>query len=262
MVVKSGCIVGSVMAASLLLYGQAPAKAQTFDVKQLEVRRGELEFGDSNTVHGGLPRARRSDVNRGAYEFSLDYAATDWLRISGVGKTAQAQGEDLRFNTVSLEALAVVRPTPTYGVGLGWFQSVDVATNSGATDGTQFGPIVQFKAGTAALTFNPFFEKTFGGNRIDGLALVYGWQAKLDIREGLGLGIEGHGLVENIGHALPVSEQEHRIGPVVYLEGELWKDRPVSADFGVLFGLTDATPDIAIKLNIGIVLQPEAAGKK
>lgn len=239
----------------------APVRAQTFDVKQLEVKRGELEFGSSNTVHGGFPSSRGSNVNRGAYEASLDYGATDWLRLSGVGKTAQAVGEDLKFNTVSLEALAVIRPTPTYGIGLGWFQSIDVAMNGDATNSTQFGAIVQFKADKLALTFNPFFEKTFGANRIDGLALVYGWQAKLDIREGLALGVEGHGLVENIGHVRAVSEQEHRIGPVVYLEGELWKDRPISADIGVLVGLTDATPDVALKLNIGIVLQPEA-GKK
>jgi hypothetical protein len=258
---KSAALVAAALTC-MFAAGLLPARAQTFNVKQLEIKQGELQFGDSNTVHGELPPARASDVNRGAYEYSLDYGATDWLRRSGVGKTAQAKGEDLRFNALSVESLFVIRPTPIHGIGFGWFQSVDVATNRGATNATQFGPIIQLKADKVALTVNPFFETTFGANHIDGLALIYGWQAKLDVSEGIAIGVEGHGLVENIGHAPALSEQEHRIGPVVYLEGELWKDRPVSADIGLLFGLTDATPDVALKLNIGIVLQPEAAKSK
>ena len=237
----------------------APALAQTFDVKQLEIKKGELELGLDNTFHKGVPHERGSDVNRRANEQSLDYGLREWWRLSGVLKFEKPEEDEMRLAKVSLENLFILLPVPaTSGIGLGWFQSIEASTDRDTTNSTQFGPVVTLKADKLSLTGNPFFEKTFGRTHIDGVALNYGWQLKYDIREGFGVGVEGFGLIENLGHAPPWEQQEHRIGPVVYTEIALGPDFKITPDIGVLFGLTRATPDLAVKLNVGIPLYKPA----
>ena len=232
-----------------------PLAAQTFDVKQLEVKKGELELGLDNTFHKGVPHDRGSDVNRRANEQSLDYGLRDWWRISGVLKFEKPEEDEQRLARFAVENLFVLRPIPEPGgFGLGWFQSLEASTHRDTTNATLFGPIFAYKAHKLTLSANPFFEKTFGRNHIDGVALSYGWQIKYDIRDGLAVGVEGYGLVENIAHAPPWQDQEHRIGPVVYTELALGPDVKIAPDFGLLFGMTRATPDVAEKLNIGIPL--------
>ena len=103
------------------------------------------------------------------------------------------------------------------------------------------------------VALNPFLEQTFGHNRVEGIALSYGWQAKYEVRDGLAVGIEGYGLVENLGNSPALADQEHRIGPVLFMEIELGGLK-LTPDVGLLFGLTPATPDLTIKFNVGIPL--------
>ena len=77
---------------------------------------------------------------------------------------------------------------------------------------------------------------------------------KYELREGFGIGVEGYGVVDNLGNPPPVREQEHRLGPVIYNEIKLREDFKLAVDVGLLFGLTDATPDVALKVNYGIPL--------
>jgi len=109
-------------------------------------------------------------------------------------------------------------------------------------------------ANKLSLTANPFLEKTFGRNRVEGIALNYGWHAKYELRSGFAVGVEAFGVVENLADPPPWSAQEHRIGPAIFIEIELTKDFKITPDIGVFFGLTPATPDVAIKLNVGIPL--------
>jgi hypothetical protein len=154
------------LAATLTYIGSvATARAQTFDVKQLEVTNGAIDYGPETMFARGVRHDRGSDVNRHA-------------------------------------------------------------------------------------------------NEQDGFALNYAWQFKYDLRQGFGIGVEGFGVVDNLGDPPPVSEQEHRIGPVVFTEIELSKDFKIAADVGLLFGLTPATPDVALKVNFGVPLyRPSANGK-
>jgi len=41
---------------------------------------------------------------------------------------------------------------------------------------------------------------------------------------------------------------------VIFTEIALAKDFKITPDIGLLFGLTPATPDVALKLNVGIPL--------
>jgi hypothetical protein len=76
-----------VLAVTLIAMVAVPAaSAQTFDVKDTEIKAGELEFGTSNTVQSGLPRD--GGANRSAHDKSLDYGVTDRWRAPGRGHNA------------------------------------------------------------------------------------------------------------------------------------------------------------------------------
>jgi hypothetical protein len=79
--------------------------------------------------------------------------------------------------------------------------------------------------------------------------------AKAGVNERLALGIEGYGVIPNIGNAPGIDFQEHRIGPVIYYDTEMpgAKKIGLELDAGILFGLTEATPDVTGKVNAGLV---------
>lgn len=244
-------------AAAFLASGHACALAQTFDVKQLEVSKGELEFGPENMYATGLPGYRGSDVNRFATEKTLLYGLTDWWKISAALKIERPEELDLRLSQVAFASIFVLKPVADEkkrDFGFGWFSEVSLAVHDDATNAAVFGPIATLKADKLAFTANPFFEKTFDQNREQGIAFVYGWQVKYELRDGFGVGVEGFGVIDDIGNSPPVAEQEHRVGPVVYTELPIRSDYKIGMDAGVMFGLTRATPDLAFKLNFAVPL--------
>jgi hypothetical protein len=252
--------VWKILAVTLVSTVSATAvSAQTFDVKDTEIKAGELEFGTSNTFQSGLPRD--AGANRSAHDKSLDYGVTERWRLSAIAKFERPDGEKMRFAAIGIENLFVLKPIDdkkTHDVGLGWFVGTQFSTNHETQNNINFGPVVSFKLDKVSVNANPFFEKTFGRNKIDGIAFSYGWNAKYELTKTFSVGIEGFGVVENIGHGTPLDEQQHRIGPAIFTEIEIAKDYSISPDLGILFGLTKGTPDVAIKLNVGIPLYKAA----
>ncbi len=238
------------------------ASAQTFDVKQPSVEKGVLEYGPETMFARGVPHALGSDVNRHANEQTLLYGIADWWKISGALKLEKPEQDEFRLagaavaNLFVLKAIDEERQTD---VGLGWYTEITGSLHRDTTNAVLFGPILSLKLDKLAITTNPFLERTFGRNHEEGIALSYGWQVKYEVREGFGVGVEGFGVIDNLGHSPPSSEQEHRIGPVLYTEIPVRSDYKIVADVGLLFGLTPATPDVALKVNFGIPLyQPPA----
>jgi hypothetical protein len=244
-----------IVASSALATG---ASAQTFDVKDTEIKQG-LEFGTSNTFQSGLPSA--GGANRSAHDKSLDYGINERWRLSAVAKFERPEDAGMRFSALGAESLMVFKPLDDkkdVDIGYGWFVGVQASTHNEAQNNVQFGPIMSLKADKISLNANPFFEKTFGRNKVDGIAFTYGWNAKYELTKNISVGIEGFGVVENIGGGTPLSEQEHRIGPAIFTEVAVTKDYSISPDLAVLFGMTKGTPDVAIKFNVGIPLHKQA----
>lgn len=238
------------------------AYAQTFDVKLLDVKQGHLELGLDNSVLLGLPRG--ANLNHSAHDQSLDYGVRDWWRLSGVVKLENPDDADFRVARMAVENIFVLRPVDDkrpFDLGVGWFAAVDASLNPHTTNTAFFGPIITLAAQKLSFTANPFLERNFGRNSVEGIAFTYGWQAKYEVRDGFAVGIEAYGRIEHLGDPPPWSEQEHIIGPVVYAEIPLGRDFKIAPDIGVLFGLTRATPDVALKLNVGIPLHQQRRGR-
>ena len=229
--------------------GASAVHSQTFDVKNLDIANGSVEIGLDNSIMSG------GSGNRSAHDQSIDYGVREWWRLSAVMKLENPVGDELRASRIAVENVFVLRSMKAaHDVGLGFFAALEASINHDSTNAFVFGPIITTKWDRVTLAFNPFLEQTFGRNRHGGIALVYGWQAKYQLRDGLGVGVEGFGHVDDLGNAPRFEAQEHSIGPVLYAEIELGGLK-LTPDVGLLFGLTPATPDLTIKFNIGIPLQ-------
>lgn len=241
-----------------------------------------LEGGDDLDHEHGAPRA--------AHEVAYHVSLSEYWMTKVALSLARDPGDDYRATALASENVFRLRRSSAGPLDFAWYTSLSAGLDSGQTNAIEFGPIVSVAAGPITLVVNPFFEKTFGRNREDGIAFTYAWRLAHSFSEQFAVGIEGHGEIPDIAHAPPGAEQVHRVGPVIYLGhlhgsahgigsasaahhahdegvdkatshgshahgniGEAGhRDPLLHAELGVLFGLTDATPDVALKLNVGL----------
>jgi len=235
-----------------------PVTAQTFEVKEPEVEQGEIEIEVNGAVQGGFPEEDDDDDDeenvRHAHEVAVGYGITDFLKVEAGLALEALEDEELKATNFEIEAVLELLEQEEQGVGVGLFGAIEPRIDDDATNEIEFGPIFSFALGGVQNTANTFFERSFGRNREEGWGFAYAWQSKVELEEGLGIGIEAYGEAEDIGEDPPIEEQEHRLGPVVYYEAELGDDRELGISLGLLFGLTKSTPDVAVKWNFELEL--------
>ena len=234
------------------------AAAQPFEVKEAEVEKGELEIELNGAVQSGFPPEGDDDDEeeniRHAHEASIGYGITEFLKIEA-GLVGEAEvGEQLVVTNAEVSATFEFLEQEADGFGLAFYAGIEPRIDDDATNEVEFGPIFAFTHCNIETTVNTFLERSFGANREEGTGFAYAWQSRIEVDEGVGVGFEAYGEVEDIGEPGLVSEQEHRLGPVAYFETEFGEDQELSIDVGLLFGLTRDTPDLAIKWNIALEL--------
>jgi hypothetical protein len=252
------------------------ARADTFDLKTLDFEKGRTYLEVNTSYFRGFPV--NSERLHGSIDPTANYAITDRWLAAIKATTNKPFDEDFRVSTVGMEHTFALRKLEG-GYAIGLYGGINAATHRAETNDFAFGPIVTVGTETTSLTLNPALDKTFGQNRVEGIAFTYGWQAKHELQKGFAVGIEGYGTIQNVGTAPTLNEQPHRIGPVLYLERELSrgmagsaamkglsiKDAKSSAsaadatappklymEAGVLFGLTEGTQDMVFKLKGGV----------
>lgn len=235
-----------VVAVLLITNLSSATLAGPFEVKGPEIEKGETEILTNHVLHSGFPA--NADRVRHSFELLAGYAFTSTFKAAiKTGFDHHVDG-GTRHTTAGAEVqfyLGKLAPAISWA----WFTSVDARVRRDETNTIAFGPLIKLGDDKLALTLNPLFERTFGTNSEDGLAFAYAVGLKGAIREGLALGIEAVGSVPQIGDAPGSSFQEHRIGPVLYIDREVSPARDgrgatkLSLEIGTYVGLTEATPD-------------------
>ena len=248
-------VLRSTLTAVVSIIVTAAATAGTFEVKTPDITKGQTSFSWNSATQSGFPV--NADPTRHSTEFDLGYSPTSWLFLGSKLNLDQPVGDDWKVSTAGAEMqLRFGKARP--GFDYGWYSGVDVRIDKQETNTFTFGPIIQFGDDKASLTLNPFLQQTFGINRDQGIAFAYGVMAKREIREGAAIGIEAYGVIPDIGGGTPVAFQEHRIGPVLYLETELHAKTETreavkaTLDIGMYFGMTEATADLTGKIKLGV----------
>jgi hypothetical protein len=271
--------ISALTTAGLGLSTPKPALAE-FEIQEADIEKGETEFQYFGAVHWGLPKnasaagdaidAEQKDAPlRQSHELQYQMGITDWWLLSLTGGFEQPDGDELRATSVEVETQFQLMKRKGDGIALAVQGGYAHAVNQLDTQQPheiRFGPIVELAKGAVVLTLNPLFKRQQGdlANQ-EGLGFEYGWQLKYEFSEKAALALEMFGNIEDLANAGSFNDQEHSIGPVLYLtfgkksdEGEKAgigdddSDKKGGAEFmvgvGTLFGLTDATSDVALKV--------------
>lgn len=237
---------GAICIAALIAMLPASAIAGTFDIKGPEVEKGEKEFSTNHAFQSGFPA--NADRVRHSFEFVAGYAFTDRFKADAKMNFDSPLGEGTQLSTAGVEGqLFLGKLSPA--ISLAWYTGLDLRAHQDETNTLTFGPLIKFGDDALSLTLNPLFTRSFGPNREDGLAFVYAVGLKSALRESLAVGIEAYGTMPDIGDSPSPNFQDHRIGPVVYIDHDLRPARgderatKLSLEIGALVGLTDAAPD-------------------
>lgn len=221
---------------------------------------------------------------RHGHEISIGYGVTDFWKAE-IGIVAQKfEGGD--FEATSLEFENTLELFSSDRATLGFLAAISFGVNDVEPHAFEFGPLVEFGDDEKSLILNGIFEKTFGENREEGMGFEYAAQAKFAVAKRIGLGVEAFGEIENILDVPSFDETELRVGPAIFFtteegngdegkngngngNGKNGKGKgddngedeslkrgeevpEVEAAIGVLFGVTDATPDVTLKWDIEI----------
>jgi len=230
-----------------------PASAQSFEFHEPEADVGKTEIESINAIQPLLSKSNPgSDWN--AHEVRLSFSPTSFWKIEPGIVIQNPRGGSGRVSEAGAENIFVLKPMGKDGLSLGWFTEIEAATAHDSTNTVTYGPMIVMRQDKATFLLNPFLENTFGQNNEHGAAIDYRWYAKYEVQDHLALGVEGFGFVPGLGASGSTGPQEHRIGPSLFWDFDMVKGHPVEAQLGVLFGLTDATPDVAIRLDFSVAL--------
>ena len=229
---------------ALVLAGAAYAQS----IIEPEVEKGQPKLEAFGVFQSGLNGGAAGDL-RELHSLSYHHSLTDFWMIKAILGLERPVNGDHRAAVAVLEnVFEIQNAKKAGGIGYGWFTGISVGIDDEATNAVAFGPIVRLGAGATSLILNPFFEQTFGRNRDEGIAFLYGWQLKHQVRQGFTVGVEGFGRFQDItGQG---GTEEHRAGPLLAFELPLEGKQALSFETGWLFGFNDTTPDHTIKFQV------------
>lgn len=112
------------------------------------------------------------------------------------------------------------------------------------------GPAIEYGIGSVDLGLNTFVEIPINGGNDAGF--VYAIGASSEVAQGLSVGLELHGEIEEaFSNAADFDQQTHFLGPVVEVESGIGAEQGAEIRLGIFGGLTDATPSVAVSANVG-----------
>jgi hypothetical protein len=233
-----------------------PAAAQ-FHVVQPDVVKGQGQVADHAAVYSG-PGSEERLVQ--GHDVELTYGLSERLAFLTMGLFQEPIGGPLEAQDYNIGGQIEFIKRHGDGLGLAFRSLYKFALQGGEPDKVLFGPIGRIVSGRNSATIDTFFVRDLGGG--DSVALDIKWQLRRGIGERVSLGIEGYGTISDLAAPGTFAEQEHRLGPVLYLKLGPWTAKEVRDSAGVgeeeifgfsigaLFGLTEATSDVAFKFNL------------
>lgn len=250
-------------AASLIVAGSFGPAGAEFEIPEVDAEKGAFEAEYRGASHWGLPRIDDAedgeddlDLLRQSHEVELQYGLTDWWMLRLTPNVEEPDGESIELASIGIETQFVL--VPRNGGTLGVALMIGYGPFSAFADGDQpdefeFGPVVEYAPGPWLITVNPRLTEELGSAADqDGLGFEYAAQARYSVSDRWALAVLGFGEVEELVHAGPLVAQAHVLGPSLYLFSAPDAAREWALGAGVLFGLTDATADAALRVVFAV----------
>lgn len=239
-------------------------KAQVFEVIHPDVIEGGFEFESLNGVT--LDDVEDGD-ERSAHEIAIGYAPTDFWKTKFAIEIANPEGEPGEYEAFEWENVFLLPFGEGHGAhdshdhgshdhgedrffaleAVGIFAALEVPNEGGFDSGAiEVGPIAEATIGPVQTIANFFFGIPFESEEDPGIA--YAVQVKYPVSEQFGIGFESFGEVENVFET--DTEDGYFLGPAVFSEFDLGRDRILEPRAALLFGLTNDTPDAILSVNL------------
>ncbi len=229
------------VAATLALCPQS--RATDNKVFYPNVTEGEFEF--ENRFFDTLDK----DPTRGnGHNFvsELGYGATDWWFTEIENEFKKDPQSKWRYASLGLEQVFQLTEPGEQFVDVGFFGEYEIAMGRGESDTLQFGPIVQKQFGRLLATINLFAAADIGGRAPQDPQFSYRVEAKYLLTPLFQPGVQAFGEPGAFSGFDRWSEQNHRIGPVIF---GTWNLAPgkINYEAGYLFGLTPGSASGTMK---------------
>jgi len=254
-VAKSGAVLGVLSAA---LFAAAPAWAQ--DGYEIQVYGSEtmtpgslmVELHSNYTVHGAQETVNGVLPNHHAMHETLEltYGFTPWFETGFYVFTSIQPGEGWEWVGDHLRPRVRVPEDWELPVGVSLSLEFGYQRRSYSEDtwNLELRPIIDKEIGPLYVSVNPAFEKSLRGeNSGHGFDFAPSAKVSVSVVEAVALGAEWYASLGPVQHLDPWKEQQHQIFAVVDLNvAPEWE-----INFGIGWGLTDASDDLVVKLILG-----------
>ncbi len=262
-----------------------------FEIKDLEVEVGGVEFQSQNAHSFGQPKRLFVEDEPGEFEFDentvvrqrhaleLEFGITTFFRtrvgiefekerLEEPSSLAEADAFDsLVLEELALEGVVVFKPVPeTGGVGLGALVEYQYPTESSEPQSIVFGPIVEAIYGDWTATANLTFVHFFGGaaeERDNKWDFFYAARLLYEYSDTWSFALEAYGTVDRLGNSGSPSEEnlifgdfdQHRLGPIVYyaFNAGLSPLNSVRERAGISDDDADGPDQVAVSLGTGVL---------
>jgi hypothetical protein len=224
----------------------------------LKVRMPQVEYGELEFEHNGLVSfaGKNSPLNHAqSYTNEIGYGLLPWWQIELEGEMASGGGQHLTWNAVTLENIFQITEPGEYFFNLGFFVEYAQSTLRGQPSNFAAGPIVQKELndvfGIDSLhTLNLVLGRDVGHDASKSTGMQIAWQSVAEITPLIAPGFEYYGIIDDIAHPGPASQQQHLIGPVLTGGYSLAPYGKLKYEVGYLFGLTPAAGRGAVRWRL------------
>ena len=231
----------------------------------------EIEYRGAS--HWGLPKQADDDdedddevLLRQSHEVEFQLGITDFLMLRVTPNVEEPDGESMELVSLGVEAQFVLKPRNDGTFGLAFMMGYGPTSNFvdvDEPDEFEFGPVMELASDRWLLTANPRLVEQLGEFADqDGLGFEYATQLKYQFAARWAVAALMFGEIEELAHAGPFEAQSHVLGPGLYLSNAEEEGSQVDAEaereaewqvgVGVLFGLTDATANTALRVTASV----------
>jgi hypothetical protein len=227
--------------AILALAAMPTSALADFKVHLPDAEAGEFELEEVGSWGtSGNPATN----NEQSFVHELGYGVNNWWHTEVEFETDRqfGPGNHLQFDQLTWENQFVYGEQGEYWLDPGFFWEYGQAMVGGNPNETTFGPTLRKEFFHTINTVNLFFEKDLGQHSDGHLNFLYAWETRIALGTPVEPGFQAYGTVGPIGKPLPISQQDHRIGPMLFATIGQLGPGSLKANGGILFGLTPGEP--------------------
>lgn len=252
-----GAVLLPAMAVLTLTVLPRGARAE-FEIPEVDAEKGAFEAEYRGASHWGLPRSDEDDnreLLRQSHELELQYGLTDWWMLRLTPNVEEPNGEniELAFIGVETQFVLVSRKGGLLGIALmAGYGPYSLFIDDEQVDEFEFGPVMELAPGRWLFTLNPRLTDEPANDDQEWLGFEYAAQARYSVTDRWGVAVLGFGEIEELVKTGPFDAQEHVLGPSLYVFSATDAEREWTLGAGVLFGLTESSPDAALRITFAM----------